>query len=198
MPFFLFRRIFTENAGRFPHPGVFSDETRAVLLVTAYFPQKRGAFSSSRRVFCENAERFACFETFSAKTCGVFPVTVCFLSKRAAFSPLRSIFCETAVGGISAAVISSASMTAFSLPFALPVCRAVAPARRGRILIITLQIFQRNVDTCRLQASLSLSPQSLDQGLPVRAVMNLFVAVRTKAHHVRRLIERVLKIPLLR
>ena len=99
MPFFLFRRIFTENAGRFPHPGVFSDETRAVLLVTAYFPQKRGAFSSTRRIFRQNVRRFACHGAFSAKTRGVFLAPKRFPRKRAAFCSSRRVFRQNARWG---------------------------------------------------------------------------------------------------
>ena len=62
------RRIFRQNARRFPRLGVFSAKTRGVLLVTACFLLKRGTFCSPRCVFCQNANRFPRHEAFSAKT----------------------------------------------------------------------------------------------------------------------------------
>ena len=100
------RRVFRQNAGRFPRPGVFSAKTRDVFLVSACFLPKREPFSSSRRIFCQNAGRFACPGVFSAKTRDVFPATKHFPRKRR----LR-----------------------LSKPPATDVCRAVAPARRGKI-----------------------------------------------------------------
>ena len=75
-------RVFCQNAPRFPRLGVFSRKTRGVfhatkhfprkrrgvLLVTACFHGKRGAFCSPRRVFRQNANRFPRHEAFSAKT----------------------------------------------------------------------------------------------------------------------------------
>ena len=80
--FFPPRRVFCQNAGRFPRPGVFSVKTRGVFLVPACFLLKRGAVFSTRCVFRQNASRFPRHEVFSAK--------------------MR--------GGLSAAVISRASL----------------------------------------------------------------------------------------
>ena len=100
------QRVFRQNAGRFLRLGVFSAKTRGVFLVSACFLPKRGTFSSSRRVFYQNAPHFARSGVFSAKTRRVFLVSAHFPRKRR----LR-----------------------LSKPPATDVCRAVAPARRGRI-----------------------------------------------------------------
>ena len=77
-PFSLPRRVFCQNARRFPRHGVFSVKTRGVLPVTACFLSKRAAFCLPWRIFAKNASRFARHEAFSAKTaesaCGAVTV----------------------------------------------------------------------------------------------------------------------------
>ena len=147
MPFYSSKRVFCENAGRFPrlgafsaktrrvlliparfqqkhapsfaHPGAFSAKTRGVLLVSACFPQKRGAFSSPRRVFHQNAPRFPCHDAFSAKTRNVLLVPKQFCGKK---NRPR----------LAARTGSQKKLSKITGLFALSVCRAVAPARRGR------------------------------------------------------------------
>ena len=52
--FCLPRRVFCQNAPRFPRLGVFSAKTRGVFLVSAHFLPKRGTFSPPRSIFREN------------------------------------------------------------------------------------------------------------------------------------------------
>ena len=124
MPFYSSKRVFCQNARRFPCPGAFSAKTRGVLLVSACFSSKRAAFSSPRCIFCQNARRFVRPEAFSTKTRRVLLIPACFLRKRAAFSLPRCVFCKNVPRFACLGVFSAKTRRVFLAPMCFPRKRA--------------------------------------------------------------------------